>query len=284
MKNRQAFTLVELLVVISIIALLLSILIPTLNKVREQARKVVCSTRLKDLGVVFTLYSADNHDAVPPTYPMTAEEQQLEDQQIDQHWYARIASYYNRRKDPLVRACDSIYDYTLYRCPTQDYITGLVKDAGNKKVVVSSPKTGRSIRLPENAALGIYGLNAYFSGYNAIKGDKTYDCRSLLNAKRLSSLPLLGDECAESREFPSTTAAGWLMSVAFPHPDAYKYGWPRTLLPANYELYGPAPNHRGNINYLFADMHCGSNGLWPWNDKENPREDRSKYFHPTKPR
>jgi len=43
MHKRQGFTLIELLVVIAIIALLMAILMPALQKVKEQGRKIVCS-------------------------------------------------------------------------------------------------------------------------------------------------------------------------------------------------------------------------------------------------
>jgi len=58
---KKAFTLVELLVVIAIIALLLSILMPALNKVRKQARSVVCSTKLHHMNLAFMLYTENNN-------------------------------------------------------------------------------------------------------------------------------------------------------------------------------------------------------------------------------
>jgi len=58
--KKKAFTLVELLVVISIIALLLSILMPSLRKAREQARSVVCKNHLNQLGLAGAIYSNDN--------------------------------------------------------------------------------------------------------------------------------------------------------------------------------------------------------------------------------
>jgi prepilin-type N-terminal cleavage/methylation domain-containing protein len=57
--NRKAFTLVELLVVISIIALLLAMLMPALQKAREQARRVVCGSGMKQISATFVLYSMD---------------------------------------------------------------------------------------------------------------------------------------------------------------------------------------------------------------------------------
>jgi len=59
MKSRKAFTLIELLVVISIIALLLSILVPAMNKARESARKVVCATNLRQIGLNLEFYCDD---------------------------------------------------------------------------------------------------------------------------------------------------------------------------------------------------------------------------------
>ena len=69
-KNKRChkptgFTLVELLVVISIIALLLSILMPSLGRAREQARSVVCGGQLKQLVLGINLYATDNDGIVP---------------------------------------------------------------------------------------------------------------------------------------------------------------------------------------------------------------------------
>lgn len=62
MKNRKAFTLVELLVVISIIALLVSILMPSLGKAREQAKRIACSSNMRQLGLGLFLYESDSED------------------------------------------------------------------------------------------------------------------------------------------------------------------------------------------------------------------------------
>jgi prepilin-type N-terminal cleavage/methylation domain-containing protein/prepilin-type processing-associated H-X9-DG protein len=56
---RFGFTLVELLVVISIIALLLAILVPALSRAREQSRRVVCSGNLHQCGLVLQVYNAN---------------------------------------------------------------------------------------------------------------------------------------------------------------------------------------------------------------------------------
>lgn len=59
--SKKAFTLVELLVVISIIALLLSILMPSLSRAREQGKSVVCKSNLRQIGLATALYLNDNN-------------------------------------------------------------------------------------------------------------------------------------------------------------------------------------------------------------------------------
>jgi prepilin-type N-terminal cleavage/methylation domain-containing protein len=64
-RIKDGFTLVELLVVIAIIALLLSILMPALNRARESARRVVCALNIKSMLVGVIAYGGDNSSCMP---------------------------------------------------------------------------------------------------------------------------------------------------------------------------------------------------------------------------
>jgi prepilin-type N-terminal cleavage/methylation domain-containing protein len=66
-NRHKGFTLIELLVVIAIIALLLSIVLPALKKVKAQARKTICSSQLHQWGVALTAFSGDNNSRLPKT-------------------------------------------------------------------------------------------------------------------------------------------------------------------------------------------------------------------------
>ena len=60
MSRRKGFTLIELLVVIAIIAILMAILMPTLKRAKEQGKRAVCLSNLKQLQLAWSMYADEN--------------------------------------------------------------------------------------------------------------------------------------------------------------------------------------------------------------------------------
>ena len=64
-RYRKAFTLVELLVVVSIIGLLLGMVLPSVGRARQIAARAVCATNLHGLAPAFRMYLNESNDVMP---------------------------------------------------------------------------------------------------------------------------------------------------------------------------------------------------------------------------
>lgn len=67
-RKFSGFTLIELLVVIAIISLLVSILLPSLNRAKDLARRAMCASNLRNCGTSLFLYAGDNGGTLPCRY------------------------------------------------------------------------------------------------------------------------------------------------------------------------------------------------------------------------
>ena len=96
-RKKKAFTLIELLVVIAIIALLLAILMPALQKVKDQARAVVCSSNLKQWNILVGFFLANNNGEFPDA---DYDDDNMNDE--DGQWWIQPLTEYNEDPDILI--------------------------------------------------------------------------------------------------------------------------------------------------------------------------------------
>jgi len=110
----NGFSILELLVVISIISLLLSILIPSLNKCRSLAKQTICNSRLRQWGMAFEAYSSANDNFYPHVDGRDRTEQLSANPTPEE-----LANYYYGWIDVLPSYMDlkPWRDYTLYKKP-----------------------------------------------------------------------------------------------------------------------------------------------------------------------
>ena len=132
MRERKAFTLIELLVVIAIIAILLAILMPAMNRVKEQGRRSTCLNNLRQLTLAWIMY-ADEHDDTLVNGD-TGEYGIHQDQTpwVKADWRSGMT---DRQKINAIREgalWPYVKDLSLYKCPT---VTKIVRGSSHESIM-----------------------------------------------------------------------------------------------------------------------------------------------------
>src|SRR6187402_3060224 len=98
--RRRAFTLVELLVVIGIIAVLVGVLLPALAQARARAQAAVCLSNLRQMGQAYFMYVGDNKGFLPHVvYPSWQLRSTDPPTQPFVHWYVALSPYMGKKID-----------------------------------------------------------------------------------------------------------------------------------------------------------------------------------------
>ena len=122
MSKRRGFTLIELLVVIAVIAVLMAIMIPALNRAREQGKRAVCMSQLKQLGMSWVLYADDNNQRIVNACTVANTEGHKDEDEPCWLYFQNNASYetMEQRFDGIKKGAlwPFVGQLNIYKCPT----------------------------------------------------------------------------------------------------------------------------------------------------------------------
>jgi prepilin-type N-terminal cleavage/methylation domain-containing protein/prepilin-type processing-associated H-X9-DG protein len=138
MGQRKGFTLIELLVVIAVIALLMAILLPALQRARGQARDVVCKSNLKGVGLGISMYLEDHGHTMPDlhTYAVNTNGHLWWDPQGNPLRAGAARAYWG------IAFIDYVKERELFGCPTfRSFCDMIAKEllyGGDHKLIYTS--------------------------------------------------------------------------------------------------------------------------------------------------
>jgi prepilin-type N-terminal cleavage/methylation domain-containing protein/prepilin-type processing-associated H-X9-DG protein len=201
-KNQdKGFTLVELLVVIAIIALLMAILLPALNKARDQANTVKCASNLRQFGLMYEMYAQVHNESMPGGWNSGA------------MWMVDLMPYYQGVGD--VRLCpkatkflDKLGCNTAASCPKgvdtawgrwgEPGFFGGVVPVWSKKGLYGSYGVNGWAHNPPNIGLPLGSPDTY--DITEASGNRPKFWRSMLNVKGSANVPLMADAMWDGTE------------------------------------------------------------------------------------
>ena len=153
MKNKlflKGFTLIELLVVISIITLLMGISLPALQMARKAANKTKCASNLKNIGIIWAIYTDQNPDNLPdavslPTAPIISSEMTI---------MKSLAPYMNSDSVGIYQCPQDDLGYFADRQTSYEYLPGLAitfDPANMQKIIDTSRRSPEIISVLADA-------------------------------------------------------------------------------------------------------------------------------------
>ena len=245
----KAFTLIELLVVVAIIALLVAILLPSLERARAQAKVAPCAANLHQLGMGLTMYTQDHRERLPHIYAPAGQAPFFGGGDSGDRWFNLVSPYMGPYETP-----QDGFGENYMRCPQMAKFPEVYRTYKANYLAVfryqneySQEGSANLDDVPPHIALVMDGVNRDW-------GDGDRDSRMLavfmgLRVNEWYSQDWDADGDGHRDSFLQWLATnGPYQGIGFVHPGGSgAHTW-------SYGFIGGSQKYRGATNTLFRDM------------------------------